>query len=251
MAALHVRELGDYIRDQRRAAHISLRQLAQQAGVSNPYLSQIERGLRKPSAEILQQIAKALRISAEVLYVQAGILEEREGGEDVHAAVLADEVLTARQKQVILDIYDAFRRENAAAEDLAASTVTAGDEAVAPAPAAETPPAKAEPAPVATRRRTSPAAAETGGTTGNGTTEPAVTRRPAARRPPRAAATAEPGETAGRAPRRATTTRRTTTRRATTAGPDPAKPAARASSDAPAGVPAGSVQPDQASTSEP
>lgn len=208
MAALHVRELGDYIRDQRRAAHISLRQLAQQAGVSNPYLSQIERGLRKPSAEILQQIAKALRISAEVLYVQAGILEEREGGEDVHAAVLADEVLTARQKQVILDIYDAFRRENAAAADLAASAMTAADEtsAEAPRPAAEPSPAKAEPAeavPPVPRRRASTAPAETGttrsGTPRSGTTkaragdgsasaEPAGTPRPAARRS-RAAAT--------------------------------------------------------------
>ena len=78
---ISVRGLGDYIREQRRTAQISLRQLARQAGVSNPYLSQIERGLRKPSAEILQQIAKALRISAEALYVQAGILEEREGTE--------------------------------------------------------------------------------------------------------------------------------------------------------------------------
>jgi transcriptional regulator with XRE-family HTH domain len=74
MARLDVRNLGDYIRDQRNSAQISLRQLAKLAGVSNPYLSQIERGLRKQSAEILQQIAKALRISAEALYVQAGIL---------------------------------------------------------------------------------------------------------------------------------------------------------------------------------
>ncbi|MCK9925639.1 helix-turn-helix domain-containing protein [Frankia sp. Mgl5] len=115
MAAIHVRDVGDFIREQRRGAQISLRQLARQAGVSNPYLSQIERGLRRPSAEILQQIAKALRISAEVLYVQAGILEEREGGEDLLAAVHADETLTERQKQVIVDIYDAFRRENALA----------------------------------------------------------------------------------------------------------------------------------------
>ncbi|WP_308203793.1 helix-turn-helix domain-containing protein [Frankia gtarii] len=115
MAALNVRDLGDFIRDQRRVAQISLRQLAKQAGVSNPYLSQIERGLRRPSAEILQQIAKALRISAEVLYVQAGILEERDGGEDVLAAVLADKSLSERQKQVVLDIYEAFCKENAVA----------------------------------------------------------------------------------------------------------------------------------------
>src|SRR5438309_3376949 len=91
---IKVRGLGDYIREQRRSAQISLRQLARQAGVSNPYLSQIERGLRKPSAEILQQIAKALRISAEALYVQAGILEERYGDSDVPSAVLGDPGIT-------------------------------------------------------------------------------------------------------------------------------------------------------------
>ena len=106
-----VRGLGDYIREQRRTAQISLRQLARQAGVSNPYLSQIERGLRKPSAEILQQIAKALRISAEALYVQAGILEEREGTE-LAQALLYDPHLTERQKQVLIEIYDSFRKEN-------------------------------------------------------------------------------------------------------------------------------------------
>ena len=112
MATLKVRELGDYIREQRQASSISLRQLARLANVSNPYLSQIERGLRKPSAEILQQIAKALRISAEALYVQAGILEEREGDTDVPGAVLRDELITERQKQVLLEIYDSFRKEN-------------------------------------------------------------------------------------------------------------------------------------------
>jgi transcriptional regulator with XRE-family HTH domain len=112
VAKIDVRNLGDYIREQRNAAQISLRQLAKLAGVSNPYLSQIERGLRKPSAEILQQIAKALRISAEALYVQAGILDERYGDSDVPTAVLADPGLTERQKQVLLEIYDSFRREN-------------------------------------------------------------------------------------------------------------------------------------------
>ena len=107
-----VRHLGDYIREQRNSANVSLRQLAKLAGVSNPYLSQIERGLRKPSAEILQQIAKALRISAEALYVQAGILDERYGDRDVQAAVLGDAMLTERQKQVLLEIYESFRREN-------------------------------------------------------------------------------------------------------------------------------------------
>lgn len=106
------RGIGEYIRAQRTKARISLRELAKQAGVSNPYLSQIERGLRKPSAEILQQIAKGLRISAEALYVQAGILEHRQAS-DVAGAVLADPSLSERQKQVLLDIYESFCRENA------------------------------------------------------------------------------------------------------------------------------------------
>lgn len=107
-----VGRVGEYIREQRAAAQVSLRQLAKLAGVSNPYLSQVERGLRKPSAEILQQIAKALRISAETLYVRAGILEERGGNPDLVAAILTDEALTERQKNVLLDIYASFTREN-------------------------------------------------------------------------------------------------------------------------------------------
>jgi transcriptional regulator with XRE-family HTH domain len=109
MAALKVGTLGDYIRDQRKSAQYSLRQLADAAGVSNPYLSQVERGLKKPSAEILQQIAKALRISAETLYVRAGLLEERGSGSDVVAAVLADKQLAERHKRVLIDIYESFR----------------------------------------------------------------------------------------------------------------------------------------------
>src|SRR3954453_3107134 len=97
------RDIGEYIKQQRNNAKISLRQLAKLAGVSNPYLSQVERGLRKPSAEILQQIAKGLRISAEALYIQAGILEQRQGGPVVDA-VLADPGLSERQKQVLLDV---------------------------------------------------------------------------------------------------------------------------------------------------
>ena len=104
--------IGDFIREQRQLAQVSLRQLSKLAGVSNPYLSQIERGLRKPSAEILQQIAKGLRISAEQLYVQAGILSDRSGGEVV-AALLADVALSERQKDVLIEIYQSFRRENA------------------------------------------------------------------------------------------------------------------------------------------
>jgi len=107
------RDIGEYIKLQRNNAKISLRQLSKLAGVSNPYLSQIERGLRKPSAEILQQIAKGLRISAEALYVQAGILDLPQGGPVVDA-VRADTTLTERQKQVLLDVYESFRRENAA-----------------------------------------------------------------------------------------------------------------------------------------
>ena len=106
--------LGEFIREQRELAEVSLRQLARVAGVSNPYLSQIERGLKKPRAELLQQIANGLRISAETLYVRAGILEEREGDLAVAAAVLADTGLTERQKRVVLDVYESFRRENRA-----------------------------------------------------------------------------------------------------------------------------------------
>jgi len=115
MAGSKVGSIGEYIREQRQRAKISLRQLADVSGISNPYLSQIERGLRKPSAEILQQIAKGLRISAEALYVQAGILEDREADTDVQTAIRADLNLTERQKQVLLDIYESFRRENEAA----------------------------------------------------------------------------------------------------------------------------------------
>jgi transcriptional regulator with XRE-family HTH domain len=111
MNPVNVGSIGEYIRQQREQAKISMRQLASAAGVSNPYLSQIERGLRRPSAEILQQIAKGLRISAEALYVQAGILEDRRPDSGVRAAVLADPELTERQKQVLLEIYESFRRE--------------------------------------------------------------------------------------------------------------------------------------------
>lgn len=111
---LTVETLGGYLREQRDAAGMSLRQLAEQAGVSNPYLSQIERGLRKPSAEVLQQLAKALRISAEQIYVQAGILKpDDDQVRSVELAVLADPVLTARQKQALLAVYQSFRAEAA------------------------------------------------------------------------------------------------------------------------------------------
>jgi transcriptional regulator with XRE-family HTH domain len=103
-------ELGGFIRDQRRMARLSLRKLSELAGISNPYLSQIERGLRKPSAEILQAIARALRISAETLYVRAGILEAREGDSDLVTEILRDTTITERQKQVLIEIYRSFQR---------------------------------------------------------------------------------------------------------------------------------------------
>jgi transcriptional regulator with XRE-family HTH domain len=109
-----VESLGDYLREQRVSARLSLRQLAEQAGVSNPYLSQIERGLRRPSADVLQQLAKALRISAEQLYLRAGIVSPDEGvGGSVELAVLGDAALTERQKQTLLDVYASFLALNA------------------------------------------------------------------------------------------------------------------------------------------
>ena len=104
-------ELGEFIREQRRVGHLSLRKLSDMAGISNPYLSQIERGLRRPSAEILQQIARALEISAETLYVRAGILEEREGS-DLVGEIRRDPKLTEEQKKTLIRIYTSFRHEN-------------------------------------------------------------------------------------------------------------------------------------------
>src|ERR1700752_4012521 len=114
MSPVNVPAIGSYIREQREQAKIALRQLAQAAGVSNPYLSQIERGLRHPSAEILQQIAKGLAISAETLYVRAGILEARELEGDLPEAIQADRSLRDDQKQTLMRIYLSFRRENEA-----------------------------------------------------------------------------------------------------------------------------------------
>ena len=110
-----LRTLGEYIREQRSSSQISLRQLAAAAGVSNPYLSQIERGLRKPSAEILQQIAKALQISAETLYVRAGILtDEPVTGNEVRDAIARDPKLTSEQRTALLNVYDSFVGEHLA-----------------------------------------------------------------------------------------------------------------------------------------
>lgn len=137
--------IGGFIRDLRRSAKISLRQLSEQAGVSNPYLSQIERGLRKPSAEVLQQLASALRVSTPAMYLRAGLLDDREG-QGVLAAIAVDPDLTMAQKQSLTQIYETFRRENArlaeatAAADAASTesaTGTVTTESVAAVPTVE------------------------------------------------------------------------------------------------------------------
>mgnify|MGYP006156756697 CR=1 FL=1 len=129
MAALNMQKtvegLGDYLREQRGQAQMSLRQLAELTDVSNPYLSQIERGLRRPSAEVLQQIAKALRISAESLYVRAGILDADEtGARMVEDAIALDQRLTERQKSALLDIYRSFVGVDDTTDSQLAATVT-------------------------------------------------------------------------------------------------------------------------------
>jgi transcriptional regulator with XRE-family HTH domain len=106
------RDLGEFIREQRHIGHLSLRKLSEMAGVSNPYLSQIERGLRKPSAEILQQIARALEISSETLYIRAGILEERPDGVDLVAEIRRDPYIGEEQKRSLIQIYESFRAAN-------------------------------------------------------------------------------------------------------------------------------------------
>jgi transcriptional regulator with XRE-family HTH domain len=133
-------ELGSFIREQRSSARLSLRRLSELAGISNPYLSQIERGLRRPSAEILQQIAKALRISAETLYVQAGILERPDGDTDLSRHIFADRHLTEEQRQAMMRIYLSFRHEN---DDLAEPDRV-------PAPAGDPPDRPDDPAVAAT-----------------------------------------------------------------------------------------------------
>ncbi len=105
------RDLGEFIRDQRRVGHLSLRKLSEMAGISNPYLSQIERGLRKPSADILQQIARALEISAETLYIRAGILEAREGETDLITEIRRDSWINEEQKKSLIQIYESFRSD--------------------------------------------------------------------------------------------------------------------------------------------
>jgi transcriptional regulator with XRE-family HTH domain len=135
------RDLGEFIREQRSSSRLSLRRLSELAGISNPYLSQIERGLRKPSAEILQQIAKALRISAETLYVRAGILEEREGGPSLVDEILRDTTLTEDQKETLVRVYASFVHQNTngapATPTPATASAGAAPEDAAPAEAAD------------------------------------------------------------------------------------------------------------------
>jgi transcriptional regulator with XRE-family HTH domain len=133
MSPVNVSSIGSYIREQREQAKISIRQLAQAAGVSNPYLSQVERGLRRPSADILQQIAKGLRISAEALYVQAGILEDKPGDTTVTDAIMADPEISERQKLMLVDIYESFRKEvraDAETRAVSADQPAAGDDSI-------------------------------------------------------------------------------------------------------------------------
>jgi transcriptional regulator with XRE-family HTH domain len=118
-------DLGEFIRDQRRNARLSLRKLSEMTGISNPYLSQIERGLREPSAKILQAIARGLQISAETLYVRAGILDQRDDDEhDLADEILRDPTINERQKQALVDIYRSFQRERA--EEAGSSQPRAG-----------------------------------------------------------------------------------------------------------------------------
>jgi transcriptional regulator with XRE-family HTH domain len=117
-------QVGDFIREQRNAARVSLRELARNAGVSNPYLSQVERGLRKPSAEILASIARGLKISAETLYEQAGILDRRSGSPDTVAAIRSDTALSERHKAVLLELYETYVREHLASQQSTTPTPT-------------------------------------------------------------------------------------------------------------------------------
>jgi transcriptional regulator with XRE-family HTH domain len=120
-------QVGDFIREQRSAAKVSLRELARTAGVSNPYLSQVERGLRKPSAEILSSIARGLSISAETLYEQAGILDRRAGSTDTVAAIRGDAALSERHKAVLLELYETYVREHAAHAPATSDAPTSSD----------------------------------------------------------------------------------------------------------------------------
>lgn len=157
---ISVHELGDYLREQRQSAQLSLRQLSEVAGISNPYISQIERGLKKPSAEILQALAKALRISAESLYIRAGFLEEGadrgDAPADVTDAILSDPRLNDRQRAVLLDVYESFVGKPPTSEARASRPTTRRpvpsqpQKEPAQKPQAQKQPAQAQPAPAVT-----------------------------------------------------------------------------------------------------
>jgi transcriptional regulator with XRE-family HTH domain len=190
------RDIGGFIRDLRRNAQISLRQLAEQAGVSNPYLSQIERGLRKPSAEVLAQLAHALRVSTPLMYLRAGLLDAT-GGHGVLAAIAADPDLTIAQKQSLTQIYETFRRENvrsaAGAEDADSLTFdqpadegrqkVTGSEVEEPGPATARSARRAK----STTAKSTTAKSTTAKNTADETGAPARKPRGAAKRQPRTA----------------------------------------------------------------
>jgi transcriptional regulator with XRE-family HTH domain len=201
VSPVRVSSIGEYIRQQREQAKISLRQLASAAGISNPYLSQVERGLRRPSAEILQQIAKGLRISAEALYVQAGILEDRRPDSGVRAAVLADPELAERQKQVLLEIYESFRREtalNAEAPPETAADAEAGTDVGAAGPSMASSGTRSTGTRSTGTRGTRRGSTGTGNTSSDPGTVPTPATDPAAGTAP--GADAEPDGTDERAP---------------------------------------------------
>jgi transcriptional regulator with XRE-family HTH domain len=201
VSPVSVSSIGEYIRQQREQAKISLRQLASAAGISNPYLSQVERGLRRPSAEILQQIAKGLRISAEALYVQAGILEDRRPDSGVRAAVLADPELAERQKHVLLEIYESFRREtalNVEAPPETAADAEAGTDAGAAGPGAASSGTRSTGTRSTGTRGTRRGSTGTGSTSSGPGTVPTPATDPAAGTAP--GADAEPNGTDERAP---------------------------------------------------
>lgn len=112
-----LKDLGNFIRDQRNTAQLSLRRLSSLAGISNPYLSQIERGLRKPSAEILQGIAKGLRISSETLYIRAGILHPQER-QNVMDSIRNEEALDEDQRDLLLEMYAKLKTGKLSVEEL-------------------------------------------------------------------------------------------------------------------------------------
>ena len=244
MSPVNVPAIGAYIREQREQARISLRQLAQATGVSNPYLSQIERGLRKPSADILQQLAKGLRISAEALYVQAGFLEDRPEGYGVKEAVLADPALTERQRQMLLEIYDSFKNETTldAAQAEESQSAEPGDGGLDPAAltwpelaeghAAALPDQPVSGQPVLEQAALDQVAAE------QAVAEQATGSRaasPAKRTTSRSAARAQsPKRTTSRSAARAQSPKRTTSRSASRAQTAPKRAASRAAAAEPA-----------------